>query len=111
MKMLAMSLILFAFGQTAQAQLESIQGFMPQADGVWIQVASNGCTDKDDFIFNAKLIGQENVVTIEVHRLQADPCLAIRRYGVNLFYSYQELGVAYGQKITFANQSIVIERH
>ena len=71
------------------------------ADGALIaQVDSNGCTSAADF---AVLVAEGTPVDITLTRTRPDLCKAIVSEGVELRWSYQELGLAPGQTVRVAN--------
>ena len=71
------------------------------ADGALIaQVDSNGCTTAADF---AVSVAEGMPVDITLTRTRPDPCKAIVAEGVELRWTYQELGLTPGQTARIAN--------
>ena len=70
-------------------------------DGALIaQVDSNGCTSAADF---AVSVAEGTPVDITLTRTRQDPCKAIVREGVELRWTYRELGLTPGQAARVAN--------
>ena len=71
------------------------------ADGALVaQVDSNGCTSAADF---AVSVAEGSPVDITLTRTRLDPCKAIVREGVELRWSYRELGLTPGQAARIVN--------
>jgi|TARA_R110002051_G_scaffold1274_1_gene7048 hypothetical protein len=71
------------------------------ADGALVaRVDSNGCTSAADF---AVSVAEGTPVDITLTRTRQDPCKAIVADGVELRWSYSELGLAPGQAARVAN--------
>jgi len=71
------------------------------ADGALIaRVDSNGCTSAADF---AVSVAEGTPVDITLTRTRQDPCRAIVREGVELRWTYEELGLTAGQTVRIAN--------
>ncbi len=82
-------------------QLEAIHAAAFTSDQAVFWVSSNGCTDKDDLkpIVSRKGGGS----TITLRRLIEDRCDRPLAEGVELIWSFEELGLARGAKVSVNN--------
>ncbi|HEY0053298.1 MAG TPA: hypothetical protein VGB49_07800 [Caulobacteraceae bacterium] len=83
-------------------ELEAIYAAAFTDDRAVIRVSSNGCTGKDSFqAVLSRNDGQEPLVTLR--RLSPDNCRALVRDGVELTWTYAELGLAPGETAQINN--------
>lgn len=79
---------------------EKIYGSTTNGDGITFQVASGGCTKKEDF----KVIVTPGLVkSVRLVRLKADKCEERNPYGVLLEYTYEELCLKDGDRFEVQN--------
>lgn len=89
--------------QTVTAQsvpLETLSGARFENEAVIIRVGSNGCTRTSDFAVQVETGAS---VALTFNREQPDMCRAIVPEGVELRWSYQELGLVSGQAVAIRN--------
>lgn len=66
------------------------------------RVSSNGCTERDDITpIITRLDRQETVITLR--RIEEDDCKAIAADGVELIWSFEELGLIPGETVQVNN--------
>jgi hypothetical protein len=92
------TLVAGRIGETEE--LEPLKAVTAGADGLTIRVASTGCTRKEDFAFYVDHAGPQP--TIAFARKRVDGCRAAPG-GVELSFSYQELGVAGQARLAVLN--------
>jgi hypothetical protein len=89
---LAMALViglLSAQTWAAANEPERIMGVKHDRTGLTFQVMSNGCTEKEDF----ELLQQETYpAKVFLIRKTPDYCRAFVRYGVEIHFTWEELG-------------------
>jgi len=86
---------------TAQAEaLETLSAARFEAGGVIIRVGSNGCTRTQDF---AVEVETGATIALTFNREQPDVCRAFLPEGVELRWSYEELGLTAGQAVAIRN--------
>lgn len=73
------------------AELEPLYAVRAGREGVAIQVASNGCTRKEDFAFFVERKGETTRLAFGRKRL--DTCRSFAMGRVELSFTYAELGV------------------
>lgn len=79
---------------------ESLLGVTTNAEGITYQVASSGCTSKDNF----ELLQRETYpVQLVLVRTQADLCRAFFPYGTTVTYTWEELGLSAGAQAIISN--------
>lgn len=81
--------------------LESIHAAAFTKDEAVFWVSSNGCTDKDDLIPVVSIQGANAVITLR--RIDEDTCAEPLVQGVELKWSFQELGLAPGSPVSVNN--------
>jgi hypothetical protein len=74
------------------AELEPLYGAAAGREGITIQVASNGCTNKADFA--AYVERKESMVTVSFGRKRIDTCKSFAMGKTELSFTWAELGVA-----------------
>lgn len=79
---------------------ESLFGLSPGPQGLSFQVYSGGCTDKEDFQVR---ILESFPMQLELIRINPDYCRAYIPYGVDITYSWEDLGLRAGDKFTVIN--------
>lgn len=82
-------------------QLESIHAAAFTNDEAIFWVSSNGCTQKDDLIPIVSLQGGQAVITLR--RIDEDKCRQNLVEGVELKWSFQELGLTPGAPVSVNN--------
>ncbi len=98
---LAISILLMTVNASATSYLEPLLGLLRDAHGVTFQVFSGGCTHKEDFAVRHGTSNGET--TVGLYRINPDHCLAYYSYGIQLQYSYEELGVDPSQRFNIVN--------
>lgn len=81
---------------------ETILGANIEQGALAVRVASNGCTDKDYFDVDVDREGDSRF-TVEFDRTREDHCRAYFPDGVELVWSYAELGLPLDAKVSIAN--------
>jgi hypothetical protein len=91
---------------TSEPDLEQLLGVTVNDQGITFQVASNGCTTKDNFSFNVveileplspMLPAMEHHHYITVSRNSPDLCEEFAPYGTQIFMSFDELSISFGK--------------
>lgn len=98
----------FSFGVMADVTVdpEQLLGVSVDERGITFQVESNGCTYKRDFDFHVEEIWEplgpmlpaealHHYIT--VNRTRPDRCEAYVPYGTQIFMSFEDLGIHYGE--------------
>ncbi|MFN3536972.1 MAG: hypothetical protein ACK4Y4_05950 [Brevundimonas sp.] len=92
--------------ELAPRELESVHGVRFERDQALVRVTSNGCTDKSDFsveiVDGGAMAGEMTLV-----RSEPDHCRALIAEGVELSWTYAELGLERGAALVLANPLIV----
>jgi hypothetical protein len=81
--------------------LESIHAAAFTRDQAVFWVSSNGCTDKDDLIPIVSIQGGSAVITLR--RIDEDTCHDTLAQGVELKWSFEELGLTPGAPVSVNN--------
>lgn len=82
-------------------QVEPIHAAAITRDQAVFWVSSNGCTSKQDVTPMVRRVGGEVVITLR--RLEEDRCDKPLRDGVQLQWSFDELGLRPGSSVTVQN--------
>ena len=82
-------------------QIEPVHAAAIVQDQAVFWVSSNGCTEKDDLAAVVRPEREGAVITLR--RLNEDRCGAPRPQGVEISWSFQELGLAPGSRVTVEN--------
>ncbi len=82
-------------------QLEAIHAAAIANDQAVFRVSSNGCTRKADLTPVVRTERDGAVITLR--RLREDPCGQHQPEGVEMSWSFQELGLAPGARVTVEN--------
>lgn len=82
------------------APLETLGAVRFEGGAVVIRVGSNGCTSASDF---AVEVADGDVADLTFTREKPDLCKALVPDGVELRWTYQELGLASGQAVAVRN--------
>lgn len=92
----------------AQFQLEGILGFHVGPQGISFQVVSGGCTSKDDFQLSrqqARTQRGDSLMRVGLLRTgKPDFCEAFYPYGIEISYTWAELGLAQGSTFVIDNK-------
>lgn len=81
--------------------LEPIHAAAIIGDHAVFRVTSGGCTDRDDIQPIITLVDDEAVVTLR--RMHDDYCQAYAEEGVELIWTFEELGLEPGQRVRINN--------
>jgi len=84
----------------ASAPLETLRAVRFEGGAVVVRVDSNGCTDVSDF---AVEVTDGTATDVTFTREQADLCKALVPDGVELRWTYEELGLASGKAVAVHN--------
>jgi hypothetical protein len=76
----------------AYGELEPLFSAQAGRDALTIQVGSNGCTAKADFVFYVERRGE--AVTLAFGRRRVDPCRSFVQGKTALSFTWEELGLA-----------------
>jgi hypothetical protein len=82
-------------------QLEPIHAAAITRDLAVFWVSSNGCTDKDDLRAVVDRIGDGSTITLR--RIDEDRCDRPMAEGVEVIWSFEELGLAPGSRVSVNN--------
>jgi hypothetical protein len=97
-------LFTLAYLSIAQAneplEAEPLLGLQVDEQGVLLQVASNGCTQKDSFSLS---LAESTPMQIQLLRQQPDYCKAFLPYGISIRFTYAELNLQAGDQFSIAN--------
>jgi hypothetical protein len=77
--------------EAAHPELEPVYSAIASRDALTIQVASNGCTQKTDFVFYVERSGQ--AVTLSFARRRLDPCQSFVVGKTEIGFTWSELGL------------------
>ena len=96
----------FSTAEVAQAvdepgQIEPVHAAAIVQDQAVFWVSSNGCTQKSDLTPVVRRAGGASVITLR--RLKEDRCLEPRADGVEMRWSFQEMGLAPGSRVSVEN--------
>lgn len=104
-------LLAIASGRTVHATTsgspEKILGYQPSKSGVTFQVTSGGCTQREDFTAEVKR-SQTDVTELTFIRIRPDNCHPFLPTGIRFRLSYDELGLASGERFIVKNQNGVV---
>lgn len=75
----------------ALGELEPLYAASAGRQGLTIEVATNGCTDKADFVFYVERKGE--ALTLAFARKRLDPCKSFAMGKRPLSFTYRELGL------------------
>jgi hypothetical protein len=110
-KIVSLSIVLSASSvyQTGfAATAEALLGYHIDSRGVTFQVSSNGCTSKKSL---QALLMESSPIQLQLNRTTPDRCRAYVPYGVNVFYSFEELGISPGSEFRITNPMKVLKFH
>jgi hypothetical protein len=85
----------------APGQIEAVHAAAIVQDQAVFWVSSNGCTEKADLLPIVRRQGDASVITLR--RLKEDRCLEPRDQGVEMRWSFQEMGLAPGSRVSVEN--------
>lgn len=82
-------------------QLEPIHAAAIGQDQAVFWVSSNGCTEKADLRPVVRPAGDGSIITLR--RIKEDRCTEVRPEGVEMRWSFQELGLESGARVSVEN--------
>lgn len=82
-------------------QIEPVHAAAVVQDQAVFWVSSNGCTQKSDLLPVVRRQGGDSVITLR--RLKEDRCLEPRDQGVEMRWTFQEMGLAPGTRVSIEN--------
>ena len=82
-------------------QIEPVHAAAIVQDQAVFWVSSNGCTKKADLLPVVRRQGDASVITLR--RLKEDRCLEPRAQGVEMSWTFQEMGLAPGSRVSVEN--------
>jgi len=82
-------------------QIEPVHAAAIVQDQAIFWVSSNGCTQKSDLLPVVRRQGDASVITLR--RLKEDRCLEPRDQGVEISWTFQEMGLAPGSRVSVEN--------
>ena len=82
-------------------QIEAVHAAAIVQDQAVFWVSSNGCTEKADLIPVVRREGDASVITLR--RLKQDRCLEPVAQGVEMRWTFQEMGLAPGARVSVEN--------
>lgn len=90
-----------------QGKVERILGYQPTSKGVIFQVASGGCTRREDFV--AQITRNDTgIVQLQLVRTRPDLCYPFLPTGERIGFTYEELGFNSGERFTLLNPNGVV---
>lgn len=81
--------------------LEPIHAAAVIGDLAVFRVTTGGCTDRDDILPVVTMVDDEAIVTLR--RMEDDFCQAYDRDGLELVWTFEELGLSPGQRVRINN--------
>ena len=87
--------------EAAPGQIEPVHAVAIVQDQAVFWVSSNGCTRKSDLTPVVRRAGDASVITLR--RLKEDRCLRPLAEGVEMRWSFQEMGLAPGSRVSVEN--------
>jgi hypothetical protein len=102
---LALTLVLLARCPCAAAappDLEEVLAAEPTAEGIAVTVLTGGCTEKSDFAVSSSPI-QNGQASLEFRRLYRDTCKGFFPEGLKLQFTWADLKLPEGTKLTVKN--------
>ncbi len=85
----------------APGQIEPVHAAAIVQDQAVFWVSSNGCTEKADLLPVVRQEGDGSVITLR--RIKEDRCLRPTDQGVEMRWSFQEMGLAPGARVSVEN--------
>lgn len=85
----------------APGQIEPVHAAAIVQDQAVFWVSSNGCTQKSDLTPVVRRSGGASVITLR--RIKEDRCLQPRAEGVEMRWTFQEMGLAPGSRVSVEN--------
>jgi hypothetical protein len=85
----------------APGQIEAVHAAAIVQDQAVFWVSSNGCTEKSDLTPVVRRTGDAAVITLR--RIREDRCLEPRAEGVEMRWTFQEMGLAPGSRVSVEN--------
>ena len=82
-------------------QVEPIHAVAIAQDQAVFWVSSNGCTSKADLTPVVRRARSESVITLR--RIREDRCAQVQPQGVEMRWSFEELGIAPGARVSVEN--------
>ncbi|GAA0868997.1 hypothetical protein GCM10009116_08330 [Brevundimonas basaltis] len=82
-------------------QIEPVHAAAIVQDQAVFWVSSNGCTEKSDLLPVVRRQGDGSVITLR--RLKEDLCLEPSDQGVEMRWTFQEMGLAPGSRVSVEN--------
>ena len=82
-------------------QIEAVHAAAIVQDQAVFWVSSNGCTEKSDLLPVIRREGGASVITLR--RVKEDRCLQPLEQGVEMRWSFQEMGLAPGSRVSVEN--------
>lgn len=82
-------------------QLEPIHAAAITRDLAVFRVSSNGCTDKGDLAAIVNRVGDGSIITLR--RIEQDECETPVIDGVEVIWSFEELGLTPGSRVSVNN--------
>lgn len=92
--------------QIETRELESVHGVRFERDQAVVRVTSNGCTEKAHFQVEI-MDGDDGAGEIALVRERPDHCRALIAEGVELAWTWEELGLERGAALVLANPLVV----
>lgn len=85
----------------APGQIEPVHAAAIVQDQAVFWVSSNGCTQKSDLTPVVRRAGEASVITLR--RIKEDRCLEPRDEGIEVRWSFQEMGLEPGSRVSVEN--------
>jgi len=87
--------------ETLPGQLEPIHAAAIGQNQAVFWVSSNGCTSKGDLTAVVRRAGDASVITLR--RIKEDRCDVVQPQGVEMRWSFEELGIRPGARVSVEN--------
>jgi len=91
----------FIVSEAVNPALEPVYSAVAGPDALRIQVASNGCTKREDFAFYVERKGGD--VTVSFARKKLDPCRSFAMGKTELAFTWTELGLIQRSEVFLLN--------
>jgi hypothetical protein len=88
---------------------EKILGFIPSKSGLTFQVASGTCTTKNDFVVQIDRSVIRKIAMLRLLRVRPDRCLPLIPMGIQIQFTYAEIGISTADRFKVVNPNGVVE--
>ena len=86
---------------------EKILGYQPAHTGIYFQVKSGGCTQREDFRVQSSK-DDNGILQLTLLRVRPDTCHPFLPMGIRFKFTYEELGMTAGEPFTILNGNGIV---